>query len=380
MRDISNNIIWLGIVSFFTDVSSEMIFPLLPIFLTTVLGAGALAVGIIEGAADATASLLKVVSGWWSDRTGRRKPFTVAGYSISALIKPLFAFSTSWVHVLVARFTERTGKGIRDAPRDAIIAASSVKGTRGKAFGIHHTLDTAGAIVGPLVAVVLLSAAFGFREIFLIATIPAFIAVAVLVLFVKEVRGEKNKRSLLPSINALPREAKLFILAAGIFALGQFSWAFFILRTIDVGFTATSAMLFYLLFNIVHALFSTPLGMLSDKVGRRPVLIVGYLFFALVSIGFTQASPFLILLLFMLYGLCIAITDVVQRAYISDLVEPRLRGTAIGSLNTVVGVAALPASVLAGVLWSSFGATAAFVYGAALAAVAAMMLVCLRRR
>jgi MFS family permease len=375
------NIIVLGVASMLTDISTEMIFPLFPLFTVEVLGASAAAIGLIEGIAESTASLLKVASGWWSDKIRRRKPIVVAGYGLSTIVKPALAAATSWPHALVVRFADRVGKGVRTSPRDALIADSTRKKVRGKAFGLHRALDTVGAVVGPAIAFLLLPL-LGYRWVFLIAAIPAIIAVLVLVLFVKEVKkGHKISRPVIKGVSFSP-EFKFYLAIAAIFALGNFSWAFFILAAKNLGIAAEYTILLYMFSNLIYALASLPAGLLSDRVGRRPVIAFGYAIFGVTCVGFALVgSAWLAIFLFALYGLFKGITDGVQKAYVSDLVAPQVRGTAMGAFDTAVGLAAFPASFVVGIIWYSVGAWAAFTYGAVLSfAAAVLLIVAIRKR
>ncbi len=374
------NVVVLGIASFLTDVSTEMIFPLFPLFTVEVLGASTAALGLIEGLAESAASLLKVVSGWWSDKIGRRKPIVVSGYGLSTVVKPALAAATSWPHALAVRFADRVGKGVRTAPRDALIADSSHKKVRGKAFGLHRALDTAGAVIGPAIAFLLLPL-LGYRWVFLIATIPAIIAVLVLVLVVREVRkSSKISRSITKNGYFSP-EFKLYISIATIFALSNFSWAFFILAARSLGIATEYTILLYMFYNLIYALTSLPAGLLSDRVGRRPVIAFGYATFGVTCVGFALVgSAWLAIFLFAIYGLFKGITEGVQKAYVSDLVVPRLRATAMGAFDTAIGLAAFPASFIVGIIWYSVGAWAAFTYGAVLSFVAAVLLIAAVRK
>lgn len=380
------NVVVLGIASMLTDISTEMIFPLFPLFTVEVLGASTVAIGLIEGIAESTASLLKVVSGWWSDKIRRRKPIVVAGYGLSTIVKPALAAATSWPHALAVRFADRVGKGVRTAPRDALIADSSHKKVRGKAFGLHRALDTVGAVVGPAIAFLLLLLLglneHSYRLVFLIATIPAIIAVFVLVLFVKEVKkGREISRPIIKGVSFSP-EFKLYLGIATIFALSNFSWAFLILAAKSLGIAAEYTILLYMFYNLIYALTSLPAGLLSDRVGRRPVIAFGYAIFGVTCVGFALVgSVWLAIFLFALYGLFKGVTDGVQKAYVSDLVAPQVRGTAMGAFDTAVGLAAFPASFVVGIIWYSVGAWVAFTYGAVLSfAAAVLLIVAIRKR
>lgn len=380
-RALTPNVLRLGLVSFFADVSSEMLYPLMPIFLTTALGAPAAAVGVIEGAAEATASLLKTVSGRIADRTGRRVELVFGGYSLSALAKPLIALANTWPLVLVARVLDRTGKGFRGAPRDAIIADSTDPAVCGSAFGWHRTMDTLGAVVGPLLALGLLSAAGGdLRRVILLAAVPG-LAGAALVLTVRDPRARTRARTDAPaprgerlSWAAVPSRFRTYLAAWLPFVLVNSSDVFLILRAKQIGFSTFQVVLVYTLYNCVYAVASLPLGHLSDRLGRRHVLVGGMLVFAAVYAGFSVAtSPWHVLVLFALYGIYIAATDGVGKAFAVDLVPRDLRATSLGMLGSLTGVATLAASAAAGVLWDAVGPWAPFAFGAVGALVSAAL-------
>ncbi len=369
-----------GIVSFFTDLSSEMIVPVLPLFLSVTLGAPAAAIGVVEGIAESTASVLRVFAGWLSDRAGRRKPLVVAGYGLSNLTKPLLALAGSWPHVLAVRFVDRFGKGIRGAPRDALIADSVPPERRGLAFGFHRSMDTLGAAVGPLVAFATLALLpENYRAVFWIAAIPGAIAIAVAVFLLRDIaRPPAPGRAPRLSFAGLGRPFAIFTLVATVFALGNSSDAFLILRTKNLGLPAPAIPLAYFAFNVIYAALATPAGALSDRVGRRVMLIGGYAIFALVYLGFAVAGGpgggLQAVGLFLVYGVYYALTEGVQRALVVDLVPSGLRATALGTFSTATGVALLPASLVAGILWDRVSPAAPFYYGAALAALAVILL------
>lgn len=382
---LPRNVVAAGLTSLFTDISSEMIVPVLPLFLTSVLGASPASVGLIEGVAEATASLLKAVSGWWSDRVSRRKPFMLFGYGLSNLTKPLFALATAWPQVLVIRFVDRFGKGVRGAPRDALIADSVDAAHRGRAFGFHRMLDTTGAAIGPLLAFWILTHYHDdYRHVFWWAAIPGLFSVAILALSVREagraavgtapgaaasaVDGGPGPASRVPLGRAFSGLAVLTTL----FAIGNSSDAFLILRAQDLGLPAMLVPLAYFSFNAVYSLLSWPAGAWSDRIGRRPLLVAGYIFFALIYLGFGLATrAWQVWPLFALYGLYYAATEGVQKALVADVVPKERRGTAIGLFNAFTGLAALPASLVAGFLWQRLGFAWAFYYGAAAAFLAA---------
>lgn len=373
---ITRNVFILGLVSLFTDISSQMVFPLIPLFMVTVLGTGAYAVGIVEGAAETTASLLKVVSGYWSDKIRRRKPFVLFGYSLSAITKPLFAFATIWSFILVIRVVERIGKGLRTAPRDAIVAESCDESVRGKAYGFHRAMDGIGSILGAVLAFLLLPI-LGYEKIFLFAFLPAIVAVFV-ILFIKEgkrpAREERKEMSIKISFKELPVNLKLFIIVSSIFALGHFGYAFLLLRAVDIGLTDHTAILLYVLFYIIYTICSIPSGMLSDKIGRKPVLRAGYVLFGITSLGLVFASDIYgILLLFAIYGIFYAMIDGVGRAFVVDLAPEHLKATALGTFHTAIGLVALPGGYIAGLLWDQISPETTFVYGLVLAVVSLVL-------
>jgi MFS family permease len=379
---ISKNVFVLGLVSFFNDVASEMIYPLVPIFLTSVLAAPVAIVGLIEGIAESTASILKVVSGWLSDKWRKRKPFVMAGYSFSAISKILLGLAFKWPFVLLARFIDRFGKGTRTSARDALIAESSENSVRGRAFGFHRGLDTLGAVVGPLLA--LLAIHFldnKFRLIFFLAFIPAFIGILLLLFFVKEKKKEANSspvfhfnwRNLDPSF-------KIFLLISLIFALGNSSDAFLILRAQNLGLSLISVVLAYVLFNFTYAIFSMPAGIISDKIGPKKVLLTGFLLFSAVYLFFGLApSGFFLWFLFPIYGIYMALTEGVGKAYISNLVPEEKTGTAFGIYQTTIGLCTFFASLIAGLLWTYVDVSMPFIFGSIMAVISAFLFVVLDR-
>lgn len=375
---MSRNVVLLGIVSFFADISSEMVYPLIPLFLTTTLGAPVFAVGLIEGIAESTASILKWITGWFSDRFRRRVPFTVAGYALAAAAKPALAAAYVWPVALLVRFGDRAGKGIRTAPRDALIADSADEKTRGRSFGLHRAMDTSGAIIGPLVALVLL-AWFGhsnYRPIFLVAAIPGALSVLAL-LAVREIRHTPRPGPLPPLLSLKGYDPR-FLQLMGItmvFAIGNSSDAFLVLRAGNVGLGATAIVLAYVLYNVSYAALSLPAGIRSDRIGRRPVLIAGFAIFAVVYAGFALATDaWVIWPLFIVYGAYIAFTDGVGKAYVADLVPSDRRGAAMGLYNASSGAMLLFSSIIGGALWDLIGPGATFAFGASTAAAAALLL------
>lgn len=382
-KGITLNVFLLGFVSLFTDMSSQMVFPLLPLFLTTSLGASATIVGLVEGAAESTASLLKVFSGYWSDRIQRRKPFILGGYSLSAIIKPIFALAPGWGAVVALRVTERIGKGLRNAPRDAIVAESCDECSRGKAYGVQRSMDGLGSVIGALMAFMLFPI-FGFRNVFMIAGIPAFIAI-VFILFVREKRTnieppvEKGIKGFQVSFSRLPGNLKFFIIIATVFTLGNVGYAFLLLRAIDLGLEQGMAIMLYAFFYVIYTILVIPSGVISDRIGRRPVLVMGYTLFGLLCIGLMMASTlFQIAFLFAIYGVFYALTDGVQKAFIVDLAPSELKATSLGAFHTAVGIAALPAGLIAGGLWDIVSPQATFLFGSVMSFIAVALFIFLK--
>ncbi len=382
------NVKALGIVSLLTDASSEAIYPILPLFLSTVLGTPVAVIGVIESIAEATASLMKVFSGWLSDRLGRRRPLILAGYGLSNLMKPVLAIAGNWPAVLAVRFADRFGKGIRTAPRDALIADSAPQELRGRAFGMHRALDTLGAAIGPLVAWATLSlvhGAAGFRTVFLISAIPGTAAIVVLVLAVRERRPHAPVSGTRPPLGFkhLGVPFGVFTAISAVFALGNSSDAMLILRAKDLGTATALVPLMYFVFNLVGSAVATPAGILSDRIGRRRVLTAGFALYGVVYTGFAFASPahaWTPWLLFAAYGIPYALTEGMARAFVVDLVGPECRATAVGSYTFVLGLAALPSSAVAGILWDTVGHSAPFVLSAALMLLAALALAVVGKR
>jgi MFS family permease len=360
------NIIILGITSLLTDISSEMVYPVLPVFLVSQLGASPAILGLIEGIAESLASLMKVFSGYWSDKIHRRKPFTIFGYSSSGVGKLFLYFATGWHAVLLGRTIDRLGKGIRTAPRDAIIADSSHQGKRGAAFGLHRTMDTVGATIGVLIAYLLvINIKDPFRGIFLFSLIPAVLGV-IFLFFVKEkkdgtkIAGKRIKFQW----QALDKRLKMFLIFSFVFTLGNSSNQFLLLRAKNLGNPLSTVILLYLGYNIIYGLFAYPASWFSDKIGKKKILVLGYFFYGVVYLGFAMSSSLgMLWFLFAVYGLYIGFTEGVEKALIADISPENLRATSIGLHATLVGIGLLPASLLAGLLWKFFGASAPFYFG-----------------
>lgn len=377
---IPRTVIALGVVSLLTDLSSEMIYPLLPIFLASVLGAGAMALGLVEGVAESTAALLKVASGIWTDRTRQRKPLVVAGYTLSGIMRPLIGLATAWPAVLALRFADRVGKGLRTSPRDALIADVTDASARGTAYGFHRAMDHAGAVLGPLVAAVLLKAAdLPLRQVFLLSAIPA---VAVLVVLLFGVREPPPQPAAVPSgpkllapWTALGPDYRRLLVAVLVFTLGNSTDAFLLLRLSQTGVTAAGIALLWSAHHVVKMIANYYGGRLSDRVGPRAMILAGWLFYAAIylTFGWLNSAPRLITV-FLAYGIYFGLVEPAERAWVAGLVPPHLRGTAFGWYHCAIGLAALPASVAFGLLWQQFGAAVAFSAGAVLAALAALLL------
>jgi MFS family permease len=379
LSGITGNVLILGLVSFFTDVSSEMIYPLLPIFLTSILGAGPAYLGVIEGVAESTASLLKLFSGIVSDRVRGRKSLVLFGYSISSLMRPLIAAAYSPFTVLLIRCGDRVGKGIRTSPRDALIADSVLPTLRGKAYGFHRSMDHAGALLGPLLATFLLSYFIkDLRSLFWLAGIPGIVAVILIVWKVREVQRvtEPQKQVRLTWLPAGPLRRYLLVLF--LFTLGNSSDTFLLLKAGKLGVPISRIPLLWAFFHLVKMLSSMPFGALSDRVGRKSIIISGWCVYSLSYLGYGFATNELqIWLLFAIYGLFYGLTEGVEKAFVADMSDASLRGAAFGWYNFAIGAGALPASLIFGLIWQRFGAVAPFLFGAALAGVSALLLVAL---
>lgn len=375
---IPRNVLLLGLISFFNDVASEMIYPIVPIFLTTVLGTPIPVLGFIEGIAEATASLSKFIFGYVSDYYQRRKPFVVAGYALGTLSKALIGLAHVWMTVLGARFIDRLGKGLRTAARDSMLLENTTANNKGFVFGFHRALDSLGATIGPLVALLLLwLLRDNMRAVFFWAVIPAAVGVLLLIFFVKEI-GKKpsQKRQFVKlSWRTIPGRLKIFFLASFIFSAGNSSDAFMLLRAKQMGFTITLVVLVYVLYNLTQSVFATPLGSLSDRWGPKKVYAGGLIVFALVYAAFGLVrNPLWYYFIFPVYGIYIAATDGVSKAYVAEYIKTEESGTYFGLHQTLIAVAGFIASFFGGILWTVFGSAMTFWYGSLMAITAFLLL------
>lgn len=372
---LEKNIFFTGLTSFFTDTSVKMIYSVMPLFLLS-LGASKTELSLIEGIAESTASVLKALSGWWSDRIGKNKPFMLIGYGITAIITPVYSSVISPLQVLYLRFIERTGKGIRTAPRDSLIAGSNGGKKAGRNFGFHKAMDNCGAIVGPLLAFWILSVfPKDYRKVFLYAAIPAVLGVLTILFFVKEARKSKGDLAGRIVFKDFSKSYYGFLFIAFIFTLGNSTDTLLLVKANDVGINAIYIPLVYLIFNSVSVLFAVPMGMLSDRIGRERLIIFGYLLYAAVYFGFGRTSvKTAIILLFALYGLYSAATDGVQKALVSDLIDKNKRGTGLGIYNALLGITLLPASLIAGLLYDKVNSSAPFYFGGTMAFIASILM------
>jgi len=371
---ISINVILLGIISFLNDMSSEMITPILPMFISSLGGTG-LVIGLVGGIRDSISSLLKVFSGYLSDKTGKRKVFIFSGYLTSSIFKIVLALAQTWQQILIFIGLERIGKGIRTAAIESIIADSMPK-QRGRGFGIHRAFDTTGAVIGSCIVFFLFwYLNFNFRSIILIAALFAFVSLVPLH-FIKEKKSKPQNITLKLSLKNLPKSLKLFIFIASIFALANFSYMFFILKTLNLfegKYAIGITLLLYILFNLFYAVFAVPVGNLSDKIGRKNILIAGFLLFSITTLGFALFNSLSIFVsLFILYGITYALIEGTQRAFVSDLSPEHLRATALGTFHTIIGLIALPSSLIAGLLWQ-FNPISTFIYGSSLSLLSAVL-------
>lgn len=378
------NILFLGLVSFFNDFASDMIYPLLPLFLTTVLKAGAASIGVIEGVAETTASLLKFFSGYWSDKYRRRKPIFASGYALSNTVRPLMGLAGSWWHVLLLRFSDRIGKGIRTAPRDALMADSAGKGKRGLVFGFQRAMDNAGAIMGPLAAALLLPLLHDdLRTLFFLSAIPGALALILVFFFVREVRPKKSaaRLSIRDGLAGVDPNFRYYLVVVLLFTLGNSSDAFLLLRASSAGIPAALIPILWMVLHIVKTVTGIPGGYISDKIGRKKVIISGWVVYAAIYVAFAFVTTSTgIWILFGLYGIYFGLTEGAERALVADLVGEDRRGTAYGLFNLTVGIGALPSSIVFGIIWQYAGFGYAFIMGAGFALLASILLLFVRPR
>ncbi|MBS3907844.1 MAG: MFS transporter [Syntrophaceae bacterium] len=383
---LSKNVRSLGWVSLFNDIASEMIYPLLPLFLNTVLGAGVVFIGLIEGIAESVSSFLKLFSGWVSDRFRKRKGLILFGYFLASITRPFIGLATSAYHVLFLRFFDRIGKGVRSSPRDALLSQSCREEERGKAFGFQRAMDHAGAMIGPLIAS-LLMAVFtkDLRIIFLLAFVPSLFCLWILWRGVTDVSPAKNSsEAITPSSppklhwKGWDRKFKYFLLIITLFTLGNSSDAFLLLRAQDLGLNIVTIPILWFIFHLSKTVFSVPGGALSDRIGRRKVMILAWTVYGLVYLGFAFASKaYQIWLLFIVYGLFYGLSEGTEKAWVADLVDESKRGTAYGAYHFCIGIAAFPASLLMGLIWKAIGVQWAFSFGAVMALIAALLAIVL---
>lgn len=387
---LPSNVVWLSIASMFNDISGEIITRGLPLFLAGSLGVSKSIIGLIEGISDSTASLLKIASGWYSDRWGSRKAVASTGYTLTAVARPLLYFTSSWVIPLVSKFFDRAGKGIRTAPRDALIADSVAPNMRGRAFGFHRALDPLGAVIGALIAAWFIYhwagpantiTAIEWKKLIIIAAIPSFISALIVLILVKEKRREIKEPIPLREIFNVGHDKRFMrlIVVVGFFTLGLSSDAFLVLRAQSIGLSIGEIFVLIALFNTVTTLSAYPAGKLSDKIGRRVLMRAGWIAYALIYIGFAFATEsWHIWVLYLGYGIYYGLTEGVEKAFVADLVAPHERGAAYGLYNGAMGIAILPASIIAGVLWQSFGPAAPFLFGAGIAVISVVLLSTIR--
>jgi MFS family permease len=390
LRKLPRNVWATSLTSFFMDIASEMVLNIVPLFLANVLGVKTAVIGVIEGVAEATASLLKLFSGWLSDKLRARKWLAVAGYGLSAASKPFFYFADSWGTIAAVRWADRVGKGVRTAPRDALVADSTIDADRGLAFGFHRAADTAGATLGLLIALVVVwlaqSSAVNlgadtFRTVVLVSLLPAGLAVLTLAVLARDVPVTRSRTVPKLALRSLGKPFMVFMLIVAIFDLGNSSDAFLVLRAQERGVSVIGILGMLVIFNLVYTLVSTPAGWLSDRIGRRKLIVVGWLVYAAVYFGFALAqSVWQVWMLYVVYGLYYGLAYGTTRAMVADLVPESLRGTAYGTYSAAVGILDFPASVIAGVLWQGigswegFGPSAPFLFGGVMALAAALLM------
>jgi len=373
------NVFISGLVSFFMDISSEMIYPLIPLFLSNVLGVNKSVIGLIEGIAESTASVLRVFSGWFSDKIGTRKWLMAAGYGISTCSRPIVALASAWHHVMGSRFIDRFGKGVRTAPRDAIIAESAEKAYLGRAFSFHRALDTMGAVVGPALAFFFLGIfSNDYRKIFWLSMIPGVIAVLLIVFFITEKKKKKTAQAERPKLTLrhFDWRFKSFVMIATIFAVGNSSDVFLILRAQQIGIQTAMIPAVYLLFNLIYSLSSIPAGIAADRFGKKRVILSGFVLFAVLYYLFAVAvDAGTVWILFGFYGLFMGLTEGIQKAFLTTIIPNDFKATAFGVYNTATGLAMFPASLAGGWLWDHVSPSATFYFGSITAGISALLFI-----
>ena len=379
---LEKNIFFTGLTSFFTDTSTKMVYSVMPLFLLS-MGSSKTTISLIEGIAESTASLVKALSGLWSDKIGKKKPFMVIGYGLTAIITPIYAFVSSPIQVLYFRFIERIGKGLRTAPRDSLISSSTTKKTMGRSFGFQKAMDNSGAILGPLIAFLCLKfLPINYGNIFLLATIPALFGVLTIIIFIREPKSEaitsdgmiiKNKKV---SLKNLPKKFYFFIGIIFVFSLGNSTDTLLLIKTYETGIDKAYIPFIYMIFNSVSVILAIPIGKLSDRIGRTKLIIAGFLVYTLVYLGFgIYNSISIFIVLFILYGLYSALVDGSQKALVSDLVSTELKGSGYGLYHAIIGISLLPASYIAGKLYDNVNSSIPFYFGAIMAFLAAILMI-----
>lgn len=373
---LEKNAFFTGLTSFFTDTSTKMVYSVMPLFLLSI-GASKTTISLIEGIAESTASLLKAISGYWSDKIGKNKPFMIVGYGITAIITPLYALARIPIQILFFRFFERIGKGLRAAPRDSLISGSIKKNEAGKTFGFQKAMDNSGAIVGPLIAFLLLSIfPLNYSYIFLLATIPAILGVLTIIIFIKEAKAEKKETTNKISLKLLPKKFYFFLIIIFVFTLGNSADALLLVKTSETGIDKSYIPFVYMIFNTVSVLLAIPIGKLSDRIGREKLIILGFIVYAIVYYFFGRFNSInVFIFLFMLYGFYSALTDGSQKAMISDIVSKDLIGTGFGIYHAVLGITLLPASLIAGLLYDKVNSNAPFYFGSIMALIATILMI-----
>ena len=373
---LEKNAFFTGLTSFFTDTSTKKVYSVMPLFLLSI-GASKTTISLIEGIAESTASLLKAISGYWSDKIGKNKPFMIIGYGITAIITPLYALARIPIQILFFRFFERIGKGLRAAPRDSLISGSIKKNEAGKTFGFQKAMDNSGAIVGPLIAFLLLSIfPLNYSYIFLLATIPAILGVLTIIIFIKEAKAEKKETTNKISLKLLPKKFYFFLIIIFVFTLGNSADALLLVKTSETGIDKSYIPFVYMIFNTVSVLLAIPIGKLSDRIGREKLIILGFIVYAIVYYFFGRFNSInVFIFLFMLYGFYSALTDGSQKAMISDIVSKDLKGTGFGIYHAVLGITLLPASLIAGLLYDKVNSNAPFYFGSIMALIATILMI-----